>query len=178
MRKVVFATSILALLGALGAAAAGDGKGTEVVIDGYKAQTPASWKKAEITPFYAKFRLYQFDVGADKNKAEVIISPPFGGGVEQNIERWKKQFSGTMGKEDLSKFDVSGVKVTYLDIAGTYNPPAFAPNAKSERKENYRQLGAIFDSANGPFFIRFIGPASTVADNKQAFDQWLKSFKK
>jgi hypothetical protein len=180
MRRFGFAMGLLGLLCALGAAAAGDGKGTEVVLDGYKATTPASWKKAEIAPRLKQFRLHQFDIGSGNQKAEVIVSPPFGGGVEQNIDRWKKQFTVPQGKPapETIKFDVSGVTVTYLDIAGTYNPPQFDPSVKAERKENYRQLGAIFNSANGPFFIRFLGPADTVAENKQAFDQWLKSFKK
>src|SRR5581483_6987634 len=141
--------------------------------------TPASWKRTEPTGFLAKFRLYQFEVpGADGN-AEVIISPPAGGSVEANIERWKKQFSGKAASEpQVNTFKVDGVPVTYLDVSGSYQGAPFAPNAKTERKENYRLLGAIFESQNGPYFIRLIGPAKTVADNKQAYEQWLKSFKK
>lgn len=176
MSRCGFAMGVLGLVCGLGAATAG-GKATVVDLDGYKAEAPASWKRADVPANLKNFRLYQFSVG-DKDKAEVIVSPPFGGGVEQNLQRWKDQFSGTGGKTEVTKLDVGGVAVTYLDIAGTYKPPAFAPGAKAEPKENYRMLGAIFDSANGPFFIRFVGPASTVTANKAAFDQWLKSFKK
>ncbi len=174
MSRFGFAVGILGLVCGLGAAAAG---GKVVDLDGYKAEVPAGWKAADIPEGLKKFRLYQFNIG-EKDKAEVIISPPFGGGVAQNIERWKGQFSGQGAKAEVSKLEVGGVPVTYLDASGTYKPPAFSANAKSEPKENYRMLGAIFDSANGPFFIRFVGPAVTVSENKQAFDQWLKSFKK
>ena len=74
---------------------------------------------------------------------------------------------------------VADVKVTQLDIEGTYqfrNPP-FDPNAKVERKANYRMFSVYFDSENGPYFIRMTGPMKTMEQAKKGFDEWLKNFK-
>jgi hypothetical protein len=69
--------------------------------------------------------------------------------------------------------------VTCLDVQGTYLSkfPPFDPNAKVVRKDNYRRLGVVFDSPNGPYFITLTGPGRTVEANKKAFDDWLKAFK-
>jgi hypothetical protein len=187
MRRFGFAIGIVALLCGLGAAAAGD-KTTVVDLGGYKAAAPASWKREQAGN---KFRAYQFEVPpapGDKEPAEVVIFHFGGGGgsVKDNIQRWKGLFAPPAGKNaddiaQVSNFDVSGLPVSYLDIAGTYkvkNPP-FAPNAKVELKENYRMIGAIVDTPQeGLYFIRFVGPAKTVTEQKPAFDQWLKALKK
>jgi hypothetical protein len=184
MTRLGFLMGVVGLLGVLGVASAAD----NVDLGGYKSETPAGWKRGEPNN---KFRAYQFEVPAaagDKEAAEVVIFHfgGGGGGVKENIKRWQGLFAAPAGKspEDISQvseFQVNGVPVTYLDISGTYlvkNPP-FAPNAKIERKENYRMIAAYFDAPQeGPYFIRFVGPAKTVTDGKAAFDQWLKAFKK
>ena len=67
----------------------------------------------------------------------------------------------------------------YFDVQGTYLSkfPPFAPNAKTITKPDHRMLGIIFESNNGPYFIRVVGPSATVEHHKKGFDEWLKSFK-
>ena len=80
----------------------------------------------------------------------------------------------------VEKFKVGDVPVTYLDVHGTYKYKKAAVRA---RQPGGAAAGlphaarSIFDSTNGPYFIRLIGPAATVAQNKKGFDDWLKSFK-
>ena len=79
----------------------------------------------------------------------------------------------------LQKFQVGDVKVTYLDVSGTFlskNPP-FDPNAKEVKKPDFRRFGVIFESPNGPYFITVTGPARTMEMHKKGFDEWLKNFK-
>src|SRR5262249_47532801 len=135
------------------------------------------------------FRKYQFAVpkaDGDKEDAELLILHlgGSGGDNEANIKRWKMTFAPPPGKniDDVSKvenFKVGDVPVTYVDISGTYlyKVPPFAPNAKTIAKENYRFLGAIFDSKDGPYYIRMTGPARTVEASKKGFEEWLKGFK-
>ncbi len=82
-----------------------------------------------------------------------------------------------MGKVDTMK--IGGVKVTYLDIQGTYlsKVPPFSPNAKTVAKPDQRMLGIVFEGKEGPYFIRVVGPSQTVERHKKAFDEWLKNFK-
>lgn len=188
MKKLAVAIIGLAAL-VWPAAHAGDKRGTEVKIDKYKSTTPASWIAQEIPPKLKKFRIYQFKVPGPKDaKADaellVLYLGGTGGTVEENIDRWKKMFKPAEGKslDDVAKvsnFKVADVKITYLDIEGTYefrNPP-FDPNAKVERRPNYRMFSIYFDSENGPYFIRMTGPMKTMEQAKKGFDEWLKSFK-
>ena len=40
---------------------------------------------------------------------------------------------------------------------------------------DYRMLGAIVEGPQGSIFIKFTGPAKTVAANRAAFDKMLES---
>jgi hypothetical protein len=123
----------------------------------------------------------------EKASAELIIfyfGPGGGGSAEENIKRWKGMIAPPQGKKiddvaKVDKFKVGDVKVTYLDVEGTYlaKERPFDPNSKVERKPDYRMLGVVFESPKGPYFMRVTGPAKTVAEQKKAFDEWLKNFK-
>lgn len=179
--------------GALACAASGpsanaaDDKGTVVGIDGLQSRTPANWKEEQPSN---KLRAYQFRVPKAKDDpadAEVVIfffGPGGGGGAEENIKRWKAMFVPPDGKkiDDVSKVDkfkVGKVEVTYLDVQGTYlfKERPFDPNAKVEKKPDYRMLGVVFESEKGPYFFRLVGPTKTVDANKKGFDDWVKGFK-
>src|SRR5207248_764687 len=123
----------------------------------------------------------------DKDEAEVVIfyfGEGGGGPVDDNIKRWKGMFVPPEGKKiddvaKVQKLKVGDVPVTYLDIHGTYSfqSPPSDPNAKTTRRFNYRMLAVVFESKKGPYFIRMVGPADTVAHYKKGFDEWLKGFK-
>jgi hypothetical protein len=161
--------------------------GTSVEIDGLKSTAPASWKKEEPTEQQRQFRKVQFRVpkeGGDPDDAEVIVfffGPGGGGGKQANLERWKGLFKPPAGeKSKVDDFKVGDVPVTQIDISGTYLSRVggpLNPNAKVEEKAEYRMVSVIFESKNGPYFIRLIGPAKTVGKHKKEFDDWLKSFK-
>jgi hypothetical protein len=176
--------TLAALIVAVPATRAGE---KTVTLDSLKSDVPASWKMQEPSN---KFRAYQFLVpktGADKEDAELVIfyfGAGSGGSVNDNIKRWKGMFLPPEGKsiDDVSKVEklkVGAVELTYLDVQGTYLSkfPPFDPNAKVTKKDNYRRLGVVFASQNGPYFITLTGPDRTVEAHKKAFDDWLKGFK-
>jgi hypothetical protein len=161
-----------------------EGKGVVVDLDGLRSRTPADWKEEAPSN---RMRLAQFRLPAqkgDKEDAELVIFKGLGGSAKQNVERWKGQFQPPEGKkiDDVSKveeFKVSGADVTLLDVHGTYlskNPP-FAPNAKVEKKPDYRMLAAQFETKNNIYHIKLVGPAKTIEHCKTGFDEWLKNFK-
>jgi hypothetical protein len=158
-----------------------------VTLDGLKSEAPAGWKMQEPSN---KFRAYQFALPkatGDKEDGELVVfyfGAGGGGSPGDNLKRWKGMFEPPEGKSidevsKIEKFKVGDVNVTYLDVHGTflYRFPPFDPNAKVQRKLNYRQLGVVFDSEQGPYFITFKGPAKTVEEHKKSFDNWLKAFK-
>lgn len=158
-----------------------------VTLDGLHSRTPADWIEEKPS---SRFRIKQFRlpaIGDDKDNAEMVIfsfGPGGGGSPRDNINRWKGLFVPPEGKkiDEVAKVEeskVSDVAVTYLDIHGTYlfKDRPFDPKSTTSRRPNYRMFGVIFESKNGPYFMRLVGPAETVAHYKKGFDDWLKSFK-
>ena len=51
------------------------------------------------------------------------------------------------------------------------------PMAAAQRAvSGYRLLGAIIEAPAGNVFVKFTGPARTIAENQQKFEQLLASF--
>jgi hypothetical protein len=179
-------TPVFAGLFALAAARADD-KGTVTEIDGLKSTTPAAWKAKEVT---APNRVYHFILPKakdDKYDAECIVfffGAGGGGGVKPNVTRWKGMIAPPEGKniDDVSKVEelkIGNVKATVLDAQGTYTHKMrpFDPTEVGEKRADYRLIGVVFESQNGPYYIRLVGPAKTIEAHKKGFDEWLKSLK-
>jgi hypothetical protein len=167
------------------AGSAKDNQGDEVAIDGLTARVPATWKKQQPT---VGSRLHQFilpKVMDDKDDAELIVShfgKGQGGGAEANVNRWKDMFLPPENKKiddvaSTKKMKVGPVDVTYFDVTGTYKYKASPMATKVDLRPNYRMVSVIFESKNGPYFIRLLGPAKTVAHHKKGFDDWLNALK-
>jgi hypothetical protein len=163
---------------------ADDQKGSVVEIDGLKSTAPASWKEEEPA---SKMRYKQFRLPKakdDKADAELLIFRGFGGSAKENIKRWKEQFLAPEGKkiDDVAKvteLKVAGNDVSYLDINGTYlfkERPA-DPNSKAEKRPEYRMLAVHFEGPKNIYHIKLVGPAKTIEQYRQGFDEWLKAFK-
>ena len=183
-RTAVIAVTGLALLAV---AARADDKGTATEIDGLKSTAPAGWKAKETN---APNRVYHFVLPKEKDDkfdGELIVfhfGNGQGGTAAANIDRWKKMITPSEGKkiDDVSRVEetkVGGAKATVVDVHGTYTYKMrpFDPNEKGEQRENYRLIGVVLESANGPYFIRVTGPAKTIEAHKKGFDEWLKGMK-
>ncbi len=182
------ATASCATLAWVAGVSLGGGTGTEVTLDGLKSRTPANWKMQKPS---SKLRVYQFALPkaeGDKEDGDVAVfffGTDSGGSAADNVKRWQGMFRPPEGKKidevsKVEKFKVGEVRVTSLDVRGTYlfKDPPFAPNAKTIPKADYRLFGVVFESPNGPYFIRVTGPARTMEQHKKGFDEWLKGFKK
>ena len=102
-----------------------------------------------------------------------------GGTVEANLERWKGQFKGLDGKvapAQIAKRTVHGLTVTTIDTAGEYSGLGGPMAAAARAVSGYRLLGAIVEASGGNMFIKFTGPAKTIAENQRKFEQMLASF--
>jgi hypothetical protein len=164
----------------------GDGKGTVVDLGGLKSTTPAEWKKEKPA---SSLRLLQFSVphaDGDMSDAELVVfyfGKGGGGGMEENIKRWKQKFVAPKGKtiDDVTKIDkfkVSDREVVLVDIRGTYLFQAPSKgDAKKEQRPDHRMLAVILDTAEGAHFITLIGPARTMERHEKAFVDWIKNFK-
>ena len=103
-----------------------------------------------------------------------------GGGVEQNLERWKSQFQqgGKPAPAQIQRKAIHGISVTTIDTSGAYTGMGGPMNPDRTARPGYRMLGAILEGPGGNIFIKFAGPAKTVATNHAAFEEMLQSFQK
>ena len=181
-RRCVCTLLSVALLALAGRA---ENKGKEVELDGLKSKVPETWKAQETN---SQFRAAQFAIpkaDGDDRDGELVVyffGKGGGGGVEANVKRWQQQIVPPEGKkiEDVMKkdsFKVGDVNVTVVDLQGTYQAPPFAANQKTEKIANARMVGVVFESPNGPYFFKLVGPAKTIEANRKGFDEWLKNFK-
>ena len=120
----------------------------------------------------------------DTQDAELVVYyfGGSGGTVEANIERWLGQMQQPDGKPSSAvaqrqKRTVNGLAVTLVDVAGTYIAE-MTPGAKERHNSpNFRLRAAVIETANGPYFIKLTGPATTIAAHDKAFEQFLSSVK-
>jgi hypothetical protein len=156
-----------------------ESKGTVVTLGGLSSRAPADWKPLQATQFrHAEFTLPGAD--GDRSNAELIVfyfGPGGGGGAEANVARWKGMFQDADAKTE--QLTVSGSKVTYLDLTGTYlsRTRPFDTQETPQARPGFRMIAIVFETPSGPYYIRLVGPQQTVARHKKAFDNWLRSFK-
>jgi hypothetical protein len=151
-------------------------------VAGLKWTPPAGWKSSGTTSMRAATYPVA-PVQGDREAAECAVyffGLGQGGSIQANLDRWGGQFKGPGGKPavpKVAKITVHGLPVTTIDVSGEYagmgGPTGTAPVASG-----YRLLGAIIESPGGNVFIKFTGPAKTMAANQAKFQQLLDSFEK
>lgn len=105
-----------------------------------------------------------------------------GGSIQENIDRWKGQFSQPDGskaadKAKVEKLEVAGCEVNLVDVSGTYSDARgmFAPAVE---RPDYRMLAAIIVTPEGNYFIKFYGPEKTVGQQAAAFRAMIEKLGK
>ncbi len=179
-----YAIALAAL--ALPLAARADDKGTVTELGELKSTAPAKWKAEKA----GGFRAYDFTIpkaDGEEHDTKVIVfhfgaNPGAGGGVQANIDRWKKMVRPAEGtkEEDAYKtteFKVGDAKVTQFEAAGTYLFKKTPMDTEAEPRADHKFIGVIFDTGKDVFFVRMVGPKKTMDANRKAFDEWLKNFK-
>ena len=149
---------------------------------GLRWTAPANWKSEAQRPMRLSTYTVQPATG-DKDNGECGIyyfGQGQGGSVDANMDRWIGQFLQADGKASKSaakvdKRTIHGLKVTTVDVSGAYTGmggPTASPGAP---KAGYRLLGAIVEGPQGSVFLKFTGPAKTVAQNQASFEKMLAS---
>jgi hypothetical protein len=112
----------------------------------------------------------------DGELAVFYFGPGEGGGIEQNVARWVKQFSGIQ-PDEVKRADrqANGLREHTVEIVrGTFESgmPGMGPSGP---KKDYALEGAIIEAPSGAYFFKMTGPAKTVALARAAFMQLLDS---
>jgi hypothetical protein len=143
---------------------------------------PGEWKSR---PAASSMRVAEFVVPraqGDAEDGEVIVYffGGTGGSVDANVQRWIGQFQQPQGAPADGKrttFAVGDLKVTTVDVSGTYVAEVRPGSAERHNKPNFRMRAAVVETPRGPYFVKFTGPAKTVAAASSAFDGFIRSLR-
>ncbi|MEK6286151.1 MAG: hypothetical protein AABO57_10455 [Acidobacteriota bacterium] len=143
--------------------------------DGWVSERPSS-----------SMRVSQYQLPAAEGDAEAASLVVYyfgagqGGSVNANLERWIGQMQPPDGRpsQDKAKTEttsVNGMKVTLLDVAGTYAGGDMGGGGTAQSKPNFRMRAAVIETPKGAYFIKLVGPEKTVARWDQAFHEFVRS---
>jgi hypothetical protein len=144
---------------------------------------PGTWTRV---PAPSDVRAAQFAIphaGPDKEDGELILfffGAGKGGGADENLTRWYQQFTQPDGRPSrdaavVTSRTINGIRVTELDLSGTYVGMQMPGGQKPEPKPGYRMLAATLEADGGPWFFKAVGPAATMAQAKDDFEKLLGS---
>lgn len=146
---------------------------------------PAGWKAEGPRPMRAASYVIPAASG-DTDNGECVVyyfGPGQGGGVDANIDRWVGQFQAPDGgpADKLAKREdktVNGIRVTILDLTGTYLFKPFPMAPKATPKPGYRMLAAIVEGSDAPVFFKLTAPKKTADAAEADFWKMIESLKK
>src|SRR6202008_1852708 len=103
-----------------------------------------------------------------------------GGSTAANVEHWvgqMKQTDGSAAKDAKEeRFETNGLKVTTVDVSGTYVAETAPGSGTFLNKPGYRLRAAIVETPNGSYYVKLVGPEKTIAQWNDSFLGYLKSF--
>jgi hypothetical protein len=145
---------------------------------------PADWIKEQPS---SKMRAAQYKlpkVEGDKEDASLVIyyfGASQGGSVADNIERWVGQMQQPDGSPSREKakteaLTVNGLKISTVDLTGTYTAEMAPGSSEHHNDANYRLRAAVIETPKGFYYLKLVGPAKTVDRWGETIDKFVKSF--
>ena len=173
----------LVLLVALGLATPTTAQTQRTEAAGLRFSVPGTWTRI---PASSEMRAAQYRIphaSGDSEDGELILfffGATKGGGVQDNLDRWYGQFSQPDGRLSrdaavLTIRTVHGLRVTMVDLPGTYLGGGMGGGAPPAPKPGWRMLGAIIEGEGGPWFLKALGPDATIRQAKGDFEALVDS---
>lgn len=148
-----------------------------------KFRVPPGWVEEERTSSMrvAQYRLPK--APGDTEDASLVLyyfGQGQGGSVNANIDRWIAQMkqpdgSPVKGAKD-EHLEANGLKVTTVDLSGTYVAETAPGSGTFNNKPDYRLRAAVIETPNGSYFVKLVGPEKTVTQWNDSFLSYIKSF--
>ena len=176
--------AILLLVGAAPARAqavvAEDARGFSIGGGSLLLEAPVGWKRVQPKSGIVETE-FAIPSAGDLPPGRMTVMGA-GGSVQANVERWYGQFeqpdgSATKDKATTKAIKIAGSTVTMVDVSGTFKDMPGGPFAggKTIERPDYRMLAAIIETAeSGSFFLKFYGPAATVAKEADGFRKMVE----
>ena len=149
----------------------------------FSLTAPADWT---VKPTTSSMRAAQFQLPAKPGAEAELVVTHFGahgaGTVEDNVDRWLRQFEQPGGKPSrdaakIEKTKFGGQDATVIAVSGHYVAPAMPGGSETVDKQDQALLAAIVESPSGPYYFKLVGAKSTVDANTAAFRAMLGSLK-
>jgi hypothetical protein len=135
---------------------------------------PDGWKAQGGRPM----RLNTYIAGEDAECGVYYFGPGQGGSVQANLDRWIGQMQQPPQAPKIQHTTVHGLKVTTVDVSGSYTGMGGPMATGGAPKPGFRMLGAIAEGPEGSIFFKFTGPAKIVGAQAAAFDKMVQSLQK
>ncbi|HEX5966464.1 MAG TPA: hypothetical protein VFY51_11060 [Pyrinomonadaceae bacterium] len=144
-------------------------------------KVPAGWVEEERS---SSMRVAQFKLPRtepDTEDASLVLyyfGKDQGGSAAANVERWASQIQAPDGSKARTgeTLTASGLKITTVDGEGTYVAETAPGSGEFLKKPKYRLSAAIIETPNGSYYVKLIGPQSTVTHWLDSYVSYLKSF--
>ena len=149
-----------------------------------KYKVPEGWISENPT---SAMRIAQYKlpkVEGDPEDASLVLyyfGAQQGGAVQANIDRWIGQMqqpdgSSSKDKAKTENLTVNGLKVTTVDVTGTFTAEMMPGAGDHRNNTDYRLRAAVIETPKGNYFPKLVGPSKTIARWDQAFNEYVKSF--
>ena len=137
---------------------------------------PAAWtdRAAASSMRVAEFVVPRASGDAEDGELIVYYFGGTGGSVEANLQRWTSQFQSAKDPIRTSAV-VNGLKLTSLDVSGTYVAEVRPGSTERHNKPAFRMRATVVETPKGPYFVKLTGPSATIDKAGAAFDQFLQS---
>ncbi len=156
-------------------------------------QAPAATLKYDLPPGWtsnppsSRMRVAEFVLpkAADDAEDATLVITFFGGqggSVQANFDRWLSQMSqpGGGASKDMAKTSVlktNDLTVTIMDLPGTFVAETAPGSAERYNKPGFHLRAAVIEGKGGPFFVRLVGPAKTIAKWDASVQAFFKSLR-
>lgn len=148
-----------------------------------KFDAPAGWvsKPPASTMRVVEYTLPKVAPDTEDAALAVYFFGPQAGTVQANLDRWIGQMSQPDGRtsKDVAKTTTfqttSGLKVSLIDLTGTYVAEMSPGSADHFNKPGFRLRAAVIETSEGSYYVKLTGPAKTVGRWEKEFEAFVKS---
>jgi hypothetical protein len=146
-------------------------------------KAPVEWtvEKPSSNMRLAQYKLPKAE--GDKEDASLVLyffGSNQGGSVQSNLERWISQIeqpdgSSSQAKAKTETLTINQLKVSTIDLTGTYVAETAPGSTVRHNKPEYRLRAAVIETPKGAHYVKLVGPAKTVGRWEKAFNSYLQS---
>lgn len=148
----------------------------------FKAPTEWVVEKTSSTMRVAQYKLPKDAM--DTEDASLVLyyfGQGQGGSTSANIERWVNQIKQSDGSDSKAKakeetLTVNNLKVTTIDLTGSYTAEMAPGSGTFTNNPNYRLRAAVIETPQGSYYLKLVGPEKTVGKWDKSVSDFIKSF--